>query len=163
MTFGLEQFAGATKTIKGLLPHAGVGANFSPQMDYVGDSFQFVECFRVGCLTMPWSEDYVWSVPLGTQQMMGIRLDMFRAGLRHKPVVAGTQDHKILMYVMGHSPGQSRDSWRRQFYNDISHGMKIVDLYSFRSNWCSNNQPSHALRATFLLENSKSGSVNGTE
>jgi hypothetical protein len=45
---------GMTKVIKGLLPHAGVGANFSPQMDYVGGSFQFVDCFRRGCLTMPW-------------------------------------------------------------------------------------------------------------
>ena len=131
---------------------------------------------------MTWRTNHLrWSVPLGTQQMMGIRLDMFRAGLRHKAPVEGTQDHKILMYVMGHSPGQSRDSWRRQFYNDsarlpprpavapglasrpalfrpssrvcasyrkprpgclgrlarrpVSHGMKIVDLYSFRSNW----------------------------
>jgi hypothetical protein len=36
------------------------------------------------------------------------------------------------MYVMGHSPGQSAQSWRRQFYTDLGHGMKILDLYSFK-------------------------------
>ena len=30
-----------------------------------------------GTATAARSEDYVWSVPLGSQQMMGLRLDMF--------------------------------------------------------------------------------------
>ena len=136
----MQSMTKTVATVSRFLPHAGVGANFSPQPDYVGDSYQWIDCFRQGCLNMPWSEDYVWSVPLGSQQMMGLRLDMFRAGLRHKPEVPGTNRHKIHMYVMAHSPGQSAQSWRRQFFNHLGHGMKIVDLYSFTTHFgCTEN------------------------
>ena len=72
------------------LPNAGIGANFSPQHGdpgqfYQGEVFQWVNCFRDDGLTLPWSEDYAWGVPLGTQQMNGASLDLFRAGLRGKP------------------------------------------------------------------------------
>ena len=91
-----------------------------------GKVFQWVTCFREDGLTLPWAEDYAWQVPLGTQQMNGINLDLFRAGLRGKP------DRKILYYVMPHSPGNTPASWRRMFHNALGHGMKIVDLFEFR-------------------------------
>ena len=65
-------------------------------------------------------------MPLGTQQMNAINLDLFRAGLRGKP------DRKILYYVMPHWPGNTPASWRRMFHNALGHGMKIVDLFEFR-------------------------------
>jgi hypothetical protein len=53
-------------------------------------------------------------------------LDIFRAGLKGKPGA------KIHYYVMPHWPGNTLNSWRRQFYGDLGHGMKVVNLFEFR-------------------------------
>jgi hypothetical protein len=76
-------------------------------------------------MTMPWSEDWIWQLPIGTQQMNFILLDMFRAAIRGQP------NAKILFYVMPQYPGSTPNSWRRQFYGDVAHGMKLVDLFAF--------------------------------
>ena len=77
-------------------------------------------------MTLPWSEDYIWQVPVGTPQMNNINLDLFRAALRHHP------DRKILYYVMPHMPNNTPNQWRRLFYGAVGHGMKIVNLFEFR-------------------------------
>ncbi len=77
-------------------------------------------------MTMPWSEDYIWQVPVGSQQMSAISLDIFRAGIRNQP------NAKIHYYVMPHWPGNTPASWRRQFYSAIGHGAKILNLFEFR-------------------------------
>jgi hypothetical protein len=66
--------------------------------------------------------------------MEQLRLDMFRAGLRHKKPGTASNSHKILMYVMAHT-GNNPSSWRRQLFNDIGHGLKILDLYQFRTHF----------------------------
>lgn len=129
--YGIQTIKRKTDVLRRWLPNAGIGANFSPQHGapgqfYQGEVFQWVTCFRDDGLTLPWSEDYAWGVPLGTQQMNGASLDLFRAGLRGKP------DRKILYYVMPHAPGNTPASWRRMFHNALGHGMKIVDLFEFR-------------------------------
>jgi hypothetical protein len=129
--YGIQSIKRSTDVLRRWLPNAGIGANFSPQHGgpgqfYQGEVFQWVSCFRDGGLTLPWSEDYIWGVPVGAQQMNGISLDLFRAGLRNKP------DQKILYYVMPHSPGNTPRAWRRMFHNALGHGMKIVDLFEFR-------------------------------
>jgi len=129
--YGIRTIKRKTDVLRRWLPNAGIGANFSPQHGhpgqfYQGEVFQWVSCFREDGLTLPWSEDYAWGVPLGTQQMNGINLDLFRAGLRGKP------DRKILYYVMPHWPGNTPVAWRRMFHNALGHGMKIVDLFEFR-------------------------------
>ena len=95
-TYGIEYYRNITRVIHEVLPHAGIGANFSPNPDYVSESFKWVECFRHDCLNMPWSEDYLWTMPLGTQQMEGVRLSQFRAGVRHKQTSAGSNAGKIV-------------------------------------------------------------------
>jgi len=108
-------------------PDAMVGANYSPHgTRFLGEVHKWVTLFREGGMTMPWSEDYIWQLPMGTQQMNFINLDLFRAGLKGKP------DAKIHYYVMPHWPGNTLKSWRRQFYGDVAHGMKIVNLFEFR-------------------------------
>ena len=74
---------------------------------------------------MPWAKDYIWQVPIGTQQMNSIVLDMFRAGVANRPGA------KIQYYVMPHSPGNTPASWRRQFYG-AAHGAKVINLFEFR-------------------------------
>jgi hypothetical protein len=39
----------------------------------------------------------------------------------------------LMMYVMPHFVGNHPASWRRQFYGDLSHGVKIFDLFEFVS------------------------------
>ena len=127
--YGIQGQKGVTDVLRRYLPNAGIGANYSPHMAaqaYLGETHMWVTVFRRGGMTMPWGEDYIWQVPMGTQQMNFINLDLFRAGIKGKP------DAKILYYVMPHWPGNTPNSWRRQFYGDVAHGMKIVDLFEFR-------------------------------
>lgn len=129
--YGIQRIKRQTDALRRWLPNAAIGANFSPHHGegghfYLGQVFQWVNCFRDEGLTLPWAEDYAWQIPIGTQQMNGICLDLFRAGLR------GKRDSKILYYVMPHSPGNTPGAWRRMFHNALGHGMKIVDLFEFR-------------------------------
>lgn len=126
--YGIQQLKTLSAPLIAGLPNAGVGANFSPHHHhaYLGDVTQWVTLFQQGALTMPWSEDYIWQVPVGSQQMNFISLDLFRAGVRNHPQA------KIHYYVMPHTPGNTPASWRRQFYGDLGHGMQIVNLFEFR-------------------------------
>jgi len=125
--FGIAAKKKMTDFIRQYLPNAEVGANFSPHhgYHYLGETHKWITLFRERGMTLPWSEDYVWQVPVGTQQMNFINLDLFRSGLKHRP------QGKIHYYVMPHW-GNTPASWRRQFYGDLAHGMKIVDLFEFR-------------------------------
>jgi hypothetical protein len=126
--YGIEQQKALTDAIGRHLPNAGIGANYSPHHGhpYLGETHVWVSLFRRGGMTMPWSEDWIFQVPVGTQQMNSLGLDLFRAGLKGKP------QGKIHYYVMAHWPGNTPSSWRRQFYGDLGHGMKIVNLFEFR-------------------------------
>jgi hypothetical protein len=77
-------------------------------------------------MTMPWSEDYIFMSPVGSPQVNMLTVDMLRAGIRGKPKA------KIDYYVMPHSPNNTPAAWRRQFFGDIGHGVKIFDLFEFR-------------------------------
>lgn len=132
--YGIQQIKSLTDVLRKYLPNAGIGANFSPHHGgyvhaYLGEIFQWVNCFREDGLTMPWSEDYIWQVPVGSPQMNEISLDLFRAGIRGKP------DRKIHFYVMPHWPGNTPDMWKRQFYAAIAHGAKIFNLFEFHPVW----------------------------
>ncbi|HVF10425.1 MAG TPA: beta-galactosidase trimerization domain-containing protein [Abditibacteriaceae bacterium] len=126
--YGIQTQKALTDVLRRNLPNAGIGANYSPHhgAPYLGTVHQWVTMFREGGMTMPWSEDYVWQIPIGSQQMNFIGIDLFRAAIRHQP------DAKIHMYVMPHWPGNTPDSWRRQFYGAIGHGTKILNLFEFR-------------------------------
>jgi hypothetical protein len=125
--FGAEQLKARTDVIRRYLPGAGVGANYSPHSTaYLGETHKWVSLFRAGAMTMPWSEDYAFQVPVGSQQMNSLGLDLFRAGIRHQP---GARIH---YYVMPHEPGNTPASFRRLFYADLMHGMKVVNLFELR-------------------------------
>lgn len=126
--YGIAHQKALTDALKDSLPNALIGANFSPHHAhyYLGETFSWVSLFREHGMTMPWTEDYVWQVPVGTQQMSFISLDVFRAGIKGQP------NAKIHAYVMPHWPGNTTASWRRQFYGAIGHGAKIFNLFEFR-------------------------------
>lgn len=132
--YGIQTIKERTDLLRKLLPNAYIGANFSPhhgggEYTFLGETFKWVTCFREDGLMLPWSEDYIWQVPVGTPQMNGISLDLFRAGQRDKP------NHKTLYYVMPHSPGNIPSMWRRLWYNAIGHGVTIFDLFGFEPVW----------------------------
>ncbi len=132
--YGIQAMKRVTDIIRKYCPQAQVGANFSPHHggavhSYLGEVFKWVTAFRDDGLTLPWSEDYIWQVPVGSPQMNGINLDLFRAGLRGKP------ERKILYYVMPHWPGNTPAIWRRLFYQALGHGAKILDWFEFHPVW----------------------------
>lgn len=53
------------------------GANFSPG-NYVGLTFMYIRLFRERAFTLPWSEDWIWQIPVASQQIMTVVLDAFR-------------------------------------------------------------------------------------
>jgi hypothetical protein len=126
--YGIGQLKERTDILKKYLPNAGIGANFSPHHNhmYLGDTHHWISVFREGGMTMPWGEDYIFQVPVGTQQMNSIMVDMFRAAIKNQPKA------KIHYYVMAHTPNNTPNSWRRQFYGDLAHGVKIFNLFEFR-------------------------------
>lgn len=132
--YGINSIKALTDVIRKYCPNAAIGANFSPHHggtlhSYLGEVFKWVTSFREDGLTLPWAEDYVWQVPVGSPQMNGINLDLFRAGLRGKP------NGKILYYVMPHWPGNTPAMWRRLFYQAVGHGAKILDWFEFNPVW----------------------------
>jgi hypothetical protein len=126
--FGTQQLKERTDLIKRALPNADTGANFSPHHGplYLGDAHMWISLFRAGGMTMPWSEDYIFQVPVGSQQMNNLLLDLARAANRYEP---RRESH---FYVMPHMPGNRPESWRRLFYGALGHGMTIVNLFEFR-------------------------------
>ncbi len=128
--FGIQAIKQRTDLLRRLLPNAFIGANFSPhhggaEHAYLGETHKWIGSFREEAMTLPWSEDYAWQVPIGTQQMNGINLDLLRAGLRGKP------HHEILYYVMPHTPGNTPNMWRRLYHNALARGMTILNLFEF--------------------------------
>ena len=130
-----------TAPMKKRLRNAKFGANFSPTAYYIdprdgkqycqlyiGWTYQWINVFRKGALTLPWSEDWVWQTPVGTQQMMTLSLDAMRSGIywadeapsvsasqalstlnhdgQYQPLALPTKHVDMLMYVMKHYPGQ---------------------------------------------------------
>ncbi len=128
--FGISAIKERTDILRRYLPQAAVGANYSPHYPvdhlYLGEVFKWVSVFRESGMTLPWSEDYIWQVPVGTPQMHEINLDLFRSANRHH------MDRKIMYYVMPHAPNNTPSQWRRLFYSALGHGMKIVNLFEFR-------------------------------
>ena len=126
--YGIRELKKLTDVLRKHLPNAGIGANFSPHHKtlYMGETYHWISTFREDGMTMPWGEDYIWQVPVGTTQMNSLMVDMFRCGIKGKPGA------KIHYYVMPHTPGNTTSGWRRQFYGDMAHGVKVFNLFEFR-------------------------------
>ena len=172
----IGHFKTMTDQLQAGLPNCNVGANFAPTAyftdardgqqycnNYLGTTYQWIEMFRQGGMTLPWSEDWAWQTPLGSQQMVTLLIDVMRSSVTkhtsfdtdapyqdravrvndtdhdaYKPlgmpaVPAATGTSPLMMYVMPHFVGNAPASWRRQFYGDIAHGVKIFDLFEFVS------------------------------
>lgn len=126
--YGRRGLRERTAVLHRCFPNAGIGANFSPHREhlYLGATHQWISPFRDGSLTMPWGEDYVFQVPVASPEVNSLAVDMYRAAIRQHP------EERIQYYVMPHSPGNTPSDWRRLFYGDIAHGVKIFNLFELR-------------------------------
>ena len=88
---GIAQFKEVTEALHASLPNVKVGMNQSPITPptistYTGNPVHsMIRCFREGCLTLPWSEDWIWQSALGSQQMFTLTVDVMRAGMTRYP------------------------------------------------------------------------------
>jgi hypothetical protein len=128
LEYGTGIFANVTSVLGEILPAARdfMGANFSP-LPFVGAVFQWVEGLRLGAVTMGWSEDYAFQIPLATPQMNNLRVDMIRSGLRKRP------NPQMMQYIMPHTPGNTAREWRMLLFSDLAHGVNIINLYCFNN------------------------------
>ncbi len=134
--FGIHAQKRLTDALRKHLPNAHIGANYSPhhgggEYTQLGAVYSWVNCFREDGMTLPWGEDYIWQVPVGSPQMNAINLDLFRAGIR------GKAGRKIMYYVMPHYPGNTPAMWRRLFHNAVGHGATIFNLFEFNPVWAA--------------------------
>ncbi len=126
--YGIQAIKVRTDILRRYLPAAGIGANYSPHQDvpYLGRVHKWIHVFRRQGMTLPWSEDYCWQVPIVSPQLNSLGLDMFRAALR------GTRQRDIKYYVLAHHPGNHPLAWRRLFYAALGHGMTIANVYELQ-------------------------------
>ncbi len=126
--YGIEAIKRRTDILRNHLPNALIGANYSPHQGahYLGEVYKWVEVFQDEGMTLPWSEDYIWQIPVASPQVAELSLAMFRAAVRDKPI------RQIHYYVMPHWPGNHPRMWRRLFYAALGHGMTIANLFEFR-------------------------------
>lgn len=122
--FGIERLKQRTRVLEEGLPKGAlIGANYSPHPHYYPHYFQWVELFRQRAMTLPWSEDYLWQIPVTSQQVLGYLVTALRCGARKHNL-------PIYMYVMPHTPGNTPASFRRAFYVDVANGAKHFDFFS---------------------------------
>lgn len=98
------------------------GANYSPHPYYWPVEYQWIRPFKLGALTMPWTEDYVWGIPELSPQVVGYLMDVFRCAAKY-------HDLPIVCYVMPHMPGNTPRSFRLSYYEALAHGAKLLDHF----------------------------------
>lgn len=90
--FGIDStYKNATAVITKMLPNALAGANYAPTscavpdgscMSYLPETFKWIRAFRAGTFTLPFTEDYIFQQPPGSQQMYTLVIDVERAAVR---------------------------------------------------------------------------------
>ncbi len=97
--------------------------NYGPHANYLVTEKDNLRAFKLGALSLGWTEDYVWQAPEFSVQVMGYTTSGLRAGAKyhHTP---------ILMYVMPHSPGNTPRDFRLSFYTCIAHGASAIHYFS---------------------------------
>lgn len=117
---GAKPYVDATAYYQG--QGALTGANYSPHANYLVSEMHWVRPFKLNALSMAWSEDYVWQIPEFSVQVVGYMMTAFRCGVKY-------HGQPIMMYVMPHSPGNTPGDFRRAFYTNLAHGMRLVNYF----------------------------------
>jgi hypothetical protein len=112
------------------VPEALVAINFNSYMvpsekgaPCLGPTYSFAQSFRRKALTLPWVQDYMFWMPVGSPVMQFLNVDLMRAGIRHYPRQA------MAASIMPQSPGNNPRAWRRMVYGHMAHGVNRFDLF----------------------------------
>jgi len=102
-------------------PGTMTGANFSPHLSVWPDVRKWIDMFRDGGMTMPWSEDWWWQVPEASPQSYGYLLD----ALRH---AADYHSAPYCFYTIP-DPGESAENLLRMNYFALGHQAKVINHF----------------------------------
>ena len=118
-----RDLAARTEQVRQLFP-AGVqtGANFSPHLSVWPDVRKWIDPFRDGAMTMPWSEDWWWQVPEAGPQAYGYLLD----ALRH---AADYHNAPYCFYTIPDN-GETASNLLRMNYFALGHQAKVIDHFA---------------------------------
>ena len=103
-------------------PGTDTGANFSPHLSVWPDVRKWINIFRDGGMTMPWSEDWWWQVPEASPQSYGLLLD----GLRRAADYRGAP---FCFYTIT-DPGATPAHLLRMNYFALGHQAKVIDHFN---------------------------------
>lgn len=98
------------------------GANFSPHLSVWPDVRKWVNLFRDGGMTMPWSEDWWWQVPEASPQSYGFMLDALR-------LAADYHGAPMCFYTIP-DPGETPEHLLRMNYYALGHQAKVIDHFA---------------------------------
>ncbi len=118
-----RDLAARTVQIRKLFPASvQTGANFSPHLSVWPDVRKWIDPFRDGAMTMPWSEDWWWQVPEAGPQAYGYLLD----ALRH---AADYHNAPYCFYTIPDS-GETASNLLRMNYFALGHQAKVIDHFA---------------------------------
>lgn len=123
---------------------------------YLPKTNMWIQGFRQKTFTLPFTEDYIFQIAAGTQQMFDLVIDVERAAIRQLPSAdelaampspidvaaaplrklpssATVPGRPIMQYIMVHSPGNTVRSQRRRFYSSIAHGAKWINYFVLKT------------------------------
>ena len=70
-----RRYKNITAPIQAAWPNAGIGFNQPTPFTSVANCapvHQWIRAYREGVMSLPWTEDWAWATPLGTQQMQQV-------------------------------------------------------------------------------------------
>lgn len=99
------------------------GANYSPHhgVMYYGEHMQWITAFKHNAMSMFWTEDYIFTVPVLPQTISFMFARMHCA--------TKYNDQPIHMYVMPHAPGQVPEYFRRNVLFSVGAGARHIDNF----------------------------------
>jgi hypothetical protein len=103
-------------------PGVQTGANFSPHLSVWPNVRKWIDMFRDGGMTMPWSEDWWWQVPEASPQSYGYLLD----ALRHAADYHGAPS---CFYAIPDN-GETAEHLLRMNYYALAHQAKVIDHFA---------------------------------
>lgn len=118
-----EELAAQTKAVAETCPPGTwTGANFSPHMSNWPDVRKWINPFRDGGMTMPWSEDWWWQLPEAGPQPIGFLLDALR-------LAASYHDLPIQFYCIS-DVGETPEHFVRMNFLAAAHGAKVLNHFA---------------------------------
>ena len=103
----------------------------------VGLTFMYIRLFRERAFTLPWSEDWIWQIPVASQQIMTVVLAAFRSGMswEDKPDYdPGTTFAPELSDYSSVYPVNRTHSYARQAWNQTHVDMLMYIMHHFPGN-----------------------------